>query len=398
MFCFNRSLLFLFVALAIVSAPNAVNAQEKKAKKSGFNIEKFLKRLDLNKNGKVDPDEIRDDKTRAFLKEAGVDPSKSINIKKFSKQQKKKRNQRTKQGSGQQTMGFTVGDDERDKETGESPGFAVTDEERQPLLKLKMKQFSKEAKDTLEWALRNYDKNKNGKIDPNEIKSGRWADPPVSESDTNKDGSLSRTELLVRYQKRVDKKAKDKASDRGGWRSRNRKRDDDKDSRNRNSAKKSNKKSADKPASRNLRKSYFTYVNGLFKTHDKNKDGSLDKEEVDGMRRKPDKNADANGDGKIGKDELINWYVENAGQGSKSKGKGKGSRDSKSRRSSDSSSSSQSSNPKVRPQLTNKDVNKNGKIEMAEYGEDWTVEMVDEFYKIDKNRDGVITKAEWDNK
>ena len=91
MFCFIRSLIFLFVAIAIVSAPGAVDAQEKKAKKAGFDVEKFLKRLDVNQNGKVEPSEIKDDRTRGFLKNAGVDTSKPISIKKFAQKINKKR-------------------------------------------------------------------------------------------------------------------------------------------------------------------------------------------------------------------------------------------------------------------------------------------------------------------
>ena len=145
---------------------------------------------------------------------------------------------------------------------------------------------------------------------------------------------------------------------------------------------------------RDIRKGYEDYVGNLFKSYDKNKDGSLDEEEIDGMRRKPDKKADANGDKKITKEELINSYLEKAGQGSSKSGS---SRDKKSR-SSNSSSSYNSSNGKGRPQLTSKDVNKNGKIEMAEFAKVWTIAKFEEFRKIDKNDDRVFTKAEWDSK
>lgn len=394
MFCFTRSLIFLFVAIAIASAPGAVDAQEKKkAKKAGFNVEAFLKRLDVNQNGKVEPGEIKDDRTRGFLKNAGVDTSKPINIKKFSKKIKKKRDLRDNPGSGQQTLGFSVGDDERDEESGDSPGFAVSDEERDPIAKTGTRHFSEGAKQTLEWVLRNYDKNKDGKIDKNEIREARWNDPPVSESDTNKDGSLSRMELLVRYQKREDKKSKSKNKGREDRKSRwgDRERNSGKRSESKS---KSKSKSANRTGNRDIRKGYEDYVGNLFKSYDKNKDGSLDEEEIDGMRRKPDKKADANGDKKITKEELINSYLEKAGQGSSKSGS---SRDKKSR-SSNSSSSYNSSNGKGRPQLTSKDVNKNGKIEMAEFAKVWTIAKFEEFRKIDKNDDRVITKAEWDSK
>ena len=405
MFCFIRPLIFLFVAIAIVSAPSAVDAQEKKAKKAGFDVEKFLKRLDVNQNGKVEPSEIKDDRTRGFLKNAGVDTSKPISIKKFARKINKKRDLRNSPGASQQTLGFSVSDDERDEESGDSPGFAVSEDEREPIAKARQRQFSDGAKKMLDWVLKNYDKNKDGKIDAKEIREARWTDPPVSESDTNKDGSLSRMELLIRYQKREDKKSKSKSRskdrDREDRQSRwgDRKRDRERYSSKRSESKsKSKATSANKAGNRDVRKGYETYVSGLFKTYDKNKDGSLDQEEVEGMRRKPDKKADANGDEKITKEELINSYLEKAGQG---KSKSSNSRDSKSRLlrgSSPASSSNGFGNGKGRPQLTSKDANKNGKIEMAEFAKVWTVEKFEEFRKIDTNDDRVITKSEWDNK
>jgi len=397
MFRSNRYLIFLFAVVAFTSLPSAAEAQDKKAKKPRFDVEKFLKRLDTNGNGKVEPGEIKDDRTRGFLKNAGVDPSKPISIKGFAKQVKKKRDQRDNPRSAQQSQGFAVDDDERDEETGSTLGFSVSDEEREPVLKARSRQFSDGAKKLLDWALKNYDKNKDGKIDKNEIKAGRWADPPVSDSDTNKDGSLSRMELLVRYQKREDAKAK---KDEGREQRRSsRSRDRGSRERGRNSWKsspKSKSSSEDKSGNRDVRKGYEDYVGGLFKSYDKNKDGYLDEKEVDGMRRKPGKKADANGDKKISKDELVDSYLEKAGQG-KSRNKSR-SRDSGKRSSGSRGSSSSSAVGKVRSPLTGKDKNKNGQIEMAEYATTWTVEMVEEFYKIDKNKDGVITKAEWDKK
>jgi Ca2+-binding EF-hand superfamily protein len=135
----------------------------------------------------------------------------------------------------------------------------------------------------------------------------------------------------------------------------------------------------------------------LFKRYDKDKDGFLDAKEIEDMRRKPDMAADANKDKKISKDELVESYLQKAGQGGKSKDRG--SRRGMSKKSSQSSSSQgmsgASSNPKVRPPLTDKDVNRNGQIEMSEFAKEWTVDTVKDFYAKDKNKDGVITAKEW---
>jgi len=403
----GNSLICFLAAVSVFAIScdfNAAQGQEKKSKRSGFDVEKFLKRLDTNGNGKVEPSEIKDERTKGFLKKAGVDPSKPVSIKGFSKRVAKERKQRANPAAAQQTSGFAVADDERDIDTGDSPGFAVSDEEREPVVKARARQFSDGAKKMLDWVLKNYDKNKDGKIDKNEIKSGRWSDPPAKESDTNKDGSLSRMELLVRYQKREDAKAKrDKAREKSkSSRSRERSKESSRSRRDRRSSNSRSNSSAvskatsAKAGSRDVRKGYESYVDGLFKTYDKNSDGFLDKKEIEGMRRKPDGKADANGDKKISKSELIDSYLEKAGQSTGRKG-----RSADSKRTSESKNRggvSTAADDKQRPQLTAKDKNKNGQIEMAEYAETWTVETVAEFYKVDKNKDGVITQAELNSK
>ena len=390
----NRSIkvsLCVFAFLAITSVCGFADAQDKK--KPSFNVKNFLKRLDSNQNGRVDPGEIKDDRTREFLRKAGVDPSKPINISKFSTSIKKKRKERG--SSVQMTEGFAVDSEDRD-EVENSPGFAVGDDERQPVTRTKTPKFSEKAKQTLEWTLNRYDKNKNGKIDANEIKEGRWADPPILSSDTNKDGVLNSTELLVRYQKREDEKEKRSQS-------RSKKRDSRDSRRNRDGNRDRNRDSstgAEKPGNRtgnqDVRKGYENYVNGLFKRYDKNGDGSLDESEVEAMRRKPKANTDANKDGKISNEELLNSYLESTGQAGSKESKKVGV--SKGRSGAFSKNRSGSSNTGNRPPLTSKDKNKNGQIEMSEFTDKWTTDSVKEFYSKDKNKDGIITAAEWNAK
>ena len=394
----NRSIkvsLCVFAFLAITSVCGFADAQDKK--KPSFNVKNFLKRLDSNQNGRVDPGEIKDDRTREFLRKAGVDPSKPINISKFSTSIKKKRKERG--SSVQMTEGFAVDSEDRD-EVENSPGFAVGDDERQPVTRTKTPKFSEKAKQTLEWTLNRYDKNKNGKIDANEIKEGRWSDPPILSSDTNKDGVLNSTELLVRYQKREDEKEKrsqsrsKKRDSRDSRRNRDGNRDRNRD-RNRDSS-----TGAEKPGNRtgnqDVRKGYENYVNGLFKRYDKNGDGSLDEAEVEAMRRKPKANTDANKDGKISNEELLNSYLESTGKADSKESKKVGV--SKGRSGAFSKNRSGSSNPGNRPPLTRKDKNKNGQIEMSEFTDKWTTDSVKEFYSKDKNKDGIITAAEWNAK
>lgn len=386
----------LFALVAFAAIP-VFGQDRKKSGDASFDVRKFLKRLDENDNGMVEPSEIEHDRTRSFLKNAGADVSKPISIKSFAKrmkEEKKSKRDSKEGGTAQKSMGFAVAADERDDSTGDSPGFAVLDEEKAAFEQARTRDFGPAAKNMLDWVLRKYDRNNDGKIDSEEIKAGRWADPPASESDTNKDGSLSRMELLVRYQNREDEKNGTAGRDRDlGDRGRDRARGDRERSRAGSSS-----SSSSSSGGRDVRKGYESYVDGIFKSYDKNADNFLDKEELAKMRRKPDQSADANSDSKISKVELLDSYLAKAGQG-----KGKGGSIKKSAKSSSGDRSSAavavaSKSGVSGSQLTSKDRNENGQIEMAEFESKWTVEKIEEFNAKDLNRDGVITKAEWETK
>ena len=381
------------LALVVFASVPVFGQGKKKSSEASFDVKKFLKRLDRNDNGMVEPSEINRDRTRSFLENAGADVSKPISIKSFTKDIKGKKSKRDSKegGAEQKSRGFAVASDEREESVGNTPGFAVLDEEKQTFEKAKAREFGPAAKNMLDWVLRKYDRDGDGRLDPEEVKSGRWADPPASESDTNNDGALSRMELLVRYQDREDEKNGSGKS--GGSRGR-----DDRD-RDRNDRDRRSDESSGSSGSRDVRKGYESYVDGIFKSSDKNSDRFLDEDEQADMRRRPDESADTNGDSKISKSELLEFYLAKAGQGksdSRKSSSSKSSKSSSSRRSSSSKGASRSKSGGSGSQLTSKDKDKNGQIEMAEYESKWTVEKIDEFYELDQNRDGVITKAEWE--
>jgi hypothetical protein len=372
--------LITFALLFVASPAEQLQAQD--SKRPGFDVSRFLTRLDRNQNGQVEPDEIPDDRPRGFLEKAGVDVSKSINIKSFSTKIKKKKQERANSNDSNRSLspGFSV-----DREEQSARRFEVTDAERNPIPK--GTSFSDDAKKMADWAMKNYDRNRDGKIDSNEIKSAKWGDPSPKESDTNKDGSLSRNELLVRYQKREKKTSK--------RRSRRESRTDSKDLKKRSSWSRSTKiektDSTDRK-SRDVRKSYERYVDGIFKSQDKDKDGYLNREEIKAMRNKPSKDADTDKDKRISREELLDSYLAKAGQ------RRNGSGNSKNDEQASTQSTKSAAGNQPRPQLTSKDKNRNGQIEMAEYSSKWTASMVAEFYSKDKNRDGVITPQEWNGK
>jgi len=301
-------------SILLLFTGESLHGQDKKSQdRVSFDFKKFLKRLDADDNGTLESSEITDDRTRAFLRKAGADLSKPLHIKTFVKAQKEGRSDRKKSkgsSASQKTSGFAVADDERDEPSGDSRRFAVLETERGLVEQGQNREYSDGSRKMLAWVLKNYDKNDDGKIDAQEIKAARWADPPASESDTNGDGSLSKSELLNRYQNREDKKnGKSKSS--GGDRK------DDREPSKSDKSSPSNKSSRSDSSStgnRDVRKGYESYVAGIFKSYDKNSDGELDPEELKKMRRKPEKSVDANGDMMISQSELLESYLAKANQ------------------------------------------------------------------------------------
>jgi len=162
-------------------------------------FERFLTNLDRNENGKVDPEEVTDPRTRSFLERAGADPSKSFKIKKFLKNFENNDSKPKKEASSssQSMPGFAV-----EQKEEHSLGFAVSESERTTPSGEAKEEFSESANRQADRALRNYDRNEDGRLDADEIKKARWSYPPPEQNDINKDGSLSRAELLRRYRDR----------------------------------------------------------------------------------------------------------------------------------------------------------------------------------------------------
>ena len=137
----------------------------------------------------------------------------------------------------------------------------------------------------------------------------------------------------------------------------------------------------------------------MLKKYDKDGSGVLEESEWKEMRGSPEK-SDTDGDKKITLDELI---VAFGGSPSGS--------------SSDSSSSSRKSHSPVTKRIgggyrvstleeklqekgvsskfIDSDKNADGNLQMSEYSDSWTDKKLEEFDKLDANRDGVISATEW---
>lgn len=160
------------------------------------------------------------------------------------------------------------------------------------------------------------------------------------------------------------------------------------------------------------------YVKDLIEGYDANKDGQLDDDEISKMRQQPPKSADTNKDGKFSHAELMAHY-DNSGSGRESDAKAetnvrtsfRSNRFSGRNRGRDSvrqttAVASEYESEEVKSRLLakgatsvflDKDLNKDGQIQMHEYADVWTSDLLSEFKAVDVNGDGIITPEEWRN-
>lgn len=237
--------------------------------------------------------------------------------------------------------------------------------------------------------LKEADTNRNGYLDPDEIKAYRnWSTPP-EESDLDKDGRLSRAELLERIAKRY-------SGSRSGGSSR---------------GSESGQSAQPVDTAAQSRK----YAEGLLHKYDANKSGYLEKEEWKEM--KPEyQAADANKDNVISVDELVvklnslNSGQASGGSGGNSGGGSSqysgryGSRD---RDRSGKPGEKDSKKPLIRALTPTErlpkglpdwflrnDADADGQVSMSEYAAAWSERTASEFQKYDLNADGFVTAAE----
>ena len=407
-----------------------------------FDFGAYLKKKDVNSNGRIDPEEMSDN-TRGFLSKMGFDNTKSISIAKILSKANKDRKEATAKKSQlsrtRKVPGFGV------EETTESTGVArFGSSESSSSSSTKEAKYSENTKRQVKGTLERYDRNKDGSLDRSEIKNARWGSPSPEQSDTNKDGRLSKSELAARYAAREKYYASSRdrgSSDRGssdrsqrsssyyGRSSSDReselaKRKEAEERARREKEKSRYRSSSSSSSSSSSRPSYSRssssrssgsssknsgdsqakfekYAESLIKQYDKDNNGKLSKDETKEMRRAP-VGADTDKDGFITKSELI----ASLDPASKSKGKvaakptkssdrDRGSDRSSSRFGRDRGSSSGSSRVGSSSSFEKLDSNTDNRVQMHEYATKWDDDKVEEFYEKDRNGDGVITLREW---
>lgn len=435
--------------------------------------EEFIRGLDVNKNGMIDPNEV-EGPAKFFLprlaSEAGLDPAQPMPLDKLLSAREKMRSSggggfapggpgggfspggpmgpggSSDRGSERGRDDRSRDDRERDRDRESRPSEASTS--KAPLVPgfgedLKLASVAgfgegavggtstsghdPKAEEYVNDLLKRYDKNKNGLLEQEEWKEGRWS-PDATESDTNRDTKLTRDELLARFVRRNAMRTSS-SSDKGSGGSSG------------GSAPMSGggDSSSSDPDGKLLR-----FAESMMSRYDENKDGILQKEEWANMRGDPAA-ADKNRDGLITKEELAerlgsfggggggpggggSWGGPPGGGGPGGGGPGGGGfggggreREGREGRegggfgggsSGSSSASSKGSTkttggkvykftsptarlPKGIPSwFTRNDANGDGQVVMSEFSTTWNDTKIGEFNKYDADGDGLITAEE----
>lgn len=398
----------------------------------GFDPTAMLKRFDRNGDGKIDPNEL-DERTRGFagrmLERMGFDPKKPVSINEISKKIEERRGQ----------AGEPQKDPAAEKELAKNfgiPGFSDVDEELPPLVpdffvdpnspvllsgSLESR-YEKSIIDQVNRTLQRYDRNRDGVLQNDEIRQGRFTSPPVEQSDLDRDGKLTKAELAERYvarsggRGRIEKGKSKKSTSRStpdsssgssrGFSFRFGRRGDERrgDERREGERKEDREdrksdRSSDSRKSSSSTRSYtrrssssgsdkiVRYAKSILSQNDVDKDGFLSKDECENIKSVSMK-SDTDGDGKVSLDELMVVFGAQPG----------------------SSASRRSKDNRNNPYLIRNDADKNaeadrdfreldknvdGQIQMHEFAKSWTDEIAEQFIDLDQDNNGVVTLSEW---
>jgi len=218
--------------------------------------------------------------------------------------------------------------------------------------------------------LQRYDGNRDGYIDRSEAGSAPWREEPF-QFDVDRDGRLSRVELARRYALRrvpVAPGVRGPPPPSGGssapggnpsWEEQQRR------ERERREAEEAARRRA---SFRGTRESWHL-AETLMSRHDTNRDGLLDAGECRSMGLSAAA-ADTDRDQRINRPELAAWLAEQEAAVGRAV-------------------------PRELPSwFVEKDVNSDGQVQMSEFSHEWTDERLDEFLRLDLNRDGMIVADE----
>jgi len=227
--------------------------------------------------------------------------------------------------------------------------------------------------------LQRYDSNRDGYLDRNEARQGRWYDDPYV-YDQNRDNRLSRTELAHRYAQRRLREAAAGSGSNPQYGSQppmtdEQRREQERRERERREQERreQERRAAEEAARRRegwqgTRASWYL-AETLMSRHDKNRDGTLDANERRSMGVESAA-ADTDHDFRISRPELAAWLAQQEAEQNRAV-------------------------PRELPTwFVERDSDKDGQISMKEFTDEWTDEKLDEFIALDTNNDGFIVTEE----
>lgn len=180
----------------------------------------FMQRMDENGNGVLEPGEFNE-RSRQFmepmLREAGIDPNRPIELRRLEEIRRRQYEQEAGRaaGAGEAVAPLVPGFGNQFEDT---PTLGFSDAELATADAWQESYGPRELERARE-TLGRYDRNKNGVLERDEWALNRTWSPPPSDSDANKDGKLTLKELSERYKQREERENQERGErgERGGW-------------------------------------------------------------------------------------------------------------------------------------------------------------------------------------
>ncbi|MEQ8785358.1 MAG: proprotein convertase P-domain-containing protein [Pirellulaceae bacterium] len=362
-----RCLLLALVFATLWQAPSLLQAQ------SRFND--YLRRLDDNGNGRLDPSEMSD-RTRSFLQRvaeaSGLRMNESHSIDRWDRAFREYDERRRNGGS---SGGSSQGGGSRSDASSLVPGFGP--DENTPVVPgfgadadIHIAYLPEDLDDAKSRLARD-DRNRDGAIDEAEARRARWGERDPFINDFNGDRRLTLNELAQRYARRrveeeredAERDARRQAEQQQRARSNDNRGDDDND-RDRRDDDRNRRDDGDGPGRGDL---YL--ASSVIERHDVNRNRYLDRTEWSRLGANAPQ-ADYDRDGRISRDELAQWLFN------------------------ETKTAARELPPELPAWFLDRDLNEDGQVSMAEFADVWSDEKAEEFIRYDRDDDGIIRTAE----
>ncbi|XZE56447.1 proprotein convertase P-domain-containing protein [Planctomycetaceae bacterium SH139] len=325
----------------------------------------WISRIDRDRNGSIEPDEISDrarEYLERFARPYGISLSRPNSVERleeaarryYARQNRDDRDRDNESASGPSIKGFGPGED-----LALIPGFGLANV-RYP--------YTTTDVDSAKRAMERYDRDENGYIDAREFSGVRWSESAPNDFDFNKDGRLSVIEVTQRYAKRrISEQREQLAQQLSPPPNREADRDDDDDDRRnrwdrwRNRGRAGQSRDGDRGSS--------SLATTLIERYDFNKNDLLDANEMVSVGI-PIAQVDYDRDGRVNRDELTQFLFSKLEQ------------------------EASDMRELVPTWFFERDIDGDDQVTMAEFTDEWSQDKLVEFEQFDINRDGIITVNE----